>query len=154
MSESSCKIKLNDVSLVLGGNVECGSDLEDCTAFISAYNTIEGTAGADGTLPLTAVGASRNMTLSDNSVMVEISGVYSVSYTVSLNPRLNVSVALYRNGDVVDGSSQTSPSGVNAFSYSAVVELCAGDALSLMTDTPSAELGGETNVTLSLHKIN
>lgn len=156
MSEN-CRIRLNDVSLVLGGEMcaECDCDNNCDNAYITAFNSIEGAADAAGILPLNESNdCALNMTLSNNAVTIGCDGVYSITFSARLNPRINASVTLRRNGEELAGTTQTSSCGMNGFSYCGTFRLSAGDVIDLITNTPSADLAGGTNVVLSLHKID
>lgn len=154
MAENSYRVKLSGVPFISedgSGGVRVYSG---CSAYITAYNTTARTADADGVLPLcAAVGGARNMTLENNSVKVGGEGVYSVSFSVRLNPGSNASVALCRNGEILDGTILSAACGVNSFSYSGVFALGAGDVMTLITDCPRASLAGDTSVVLSLFRI-
>ena len=154
MAENSYRVKLSGVPFISEDGSSGVRTYSGSTAYITAYNTSAKTADADGVLPLcAAVGGARSMTLENNSVKVGGEGVYSVSFSVRLNLGASASVALCRNGEILDGTILASSCGANNFSYSGVFTLGAGDVMTLITDCPCASLSGDTSVVLSLLRI-
>lgn len=154
MAENSYRVKLSGVPVISENGSVGVRTYSGSTAYITAYNMTARTADGDGVLPLGAVNdGARNMTLENGSVKVGGEGVYSVSFSVRLNPGPDASVALCRNGEILDGTILSSVCGANNFSYSGIFTLGEGDVMTLITDTPCASFAGDTGAVLSLYRI-